>query len=482
MNSPQQTQTSFTLETFQTTAQAIEDEIGRVIVGQAEVVRNVLIAIIAGGHVLLEGVPGLGLVEVRVAAGTSVDDLAERRDESRRRLEHQLAEAGAATVADAEEQNERRKEALRIREDSERAIREALGDLTYETLREKLERTRNRVATYLESRPEEPAIAPDFDSAAQAKSNAREILQTVRREAQEAEAGFKAVDEGWQKLQQELTETRLRVRISAEALQKEEAKLEAARKAVPDQRLKDGLRVAEEQLREAEGAYTAAREEYEKLEPARASELRDNARRAEQDAQARLEAAQKERDTLAGRLGARGEEGLFERLEEARTRHRHVERERRALERRAAAAKRLFETMHEAREEELRTYVGPLRDRIIELGRLVFGESFSVELDQELRVEQRTFLGITLPYSSLSMGAKEQIGLLSRVACAMLIDPGQGVPLLFDDTLGYADPERLEGVGAMLSRAGEKTQVILLTCTPDRFRHVGGAQVIRLAK
>ena len=49
-----------TLETFQNTAQAIEVEIGRVIVGQREVVRNVLVAIIAGGHVLLEGVPGLG--------------------------------------------------------------------------------------------------------------------------------------------------------------------------------------------------------------------------------------------------------------------------------------------------------------------------------------------------------------------------------------------------------------------------------------
>jgi MoxR-like ATPase len=49
-----------TLETFQTTAQAIEQEIGRVIVGQTEVVRQVMIAIISGGHVLLEGVPGLG--------------------------------------------------------------------------------------------------------------------------------------------------------------------------------------------------------------------------------------------------------------------------------------------------------------------------------------------------------------------------------------------------------------------------------------
>ena len=35
-------------------------ELGRVVVGQEEVVRQVLAAILAGGHVLLEGVPGLG--------------------------------------------------------------------------------------------------------------------------------------------------------------------------------------------------------------------------------------------------------------------------------------------------------------------------------------------------------------------------------------------------------------------------------------
>ena len=38
----------------------IRREIGRVIVGQREVVDGVLIALMAGGHVLLEGVPGLG--------------------------------------------------------------------------------------------------------------------------------------------------------------------------------------------------------------------------------------------------------------------------------------------------------------------------------------------------------------------------------------------------------------------------------------
>lgn len=50
----------FSVEAFRQTAAAIEAQVGRVIVGQKEVVRTTLIAIIAGGHTLLEGVPGLG--------------------------------------------------------------------------------------------------------------------------------------------------------------------------------------------------------------------------------------------------------------------------------------------------------------------------------------------------------------------------------------------------------------------------------------
>jgi MoxR-like ATPase len=41
-------------------ARAVETELRKVIVGQHEAVRQVLIALFAGGHVLLEGVPGLG--------------------------------------------------------------------------------------------------------------------------------------------------------------------------------------------------------------------------------------------------------------------------------------------------------------------------------------------------------------------------------------------------------------------------------------
>jgi MoxR-like ATPase len=47
-------------ETFAATAQQIEQEISSVIVGQQDIIRHMLIAILTGNHVLLEGVPGLG--------------------------------------------------------------------------------------------------------------------------------------------------------------------------------------------------------------------------------------------------------------------------------------------------------------------------------------------------------------------------------------------------------------------------------------
>ena len=45
---------------FQRFFQAMRDEVERVIVGQQEIVEQVLVALFARGHVLVEGVPGLG--------------------------------------------------------------------------------------------------------------------------------------------------------------------------------------------------------------------------------------------------------------------------------------------------------------------------------------------------------------------------------------------------------------------------------------
>ncbi len=43
---------------------SVESEIGKAIIGQKEVIRQVLLAMVAGGNVLLEGVPGLGKTQL----------------------------------------------------------------------------------------------------------------------------------------------------------------------------------------------------------------------------------------------------------------------------------------------------------------------------------------------------------------------------------------------------------------------------------
>jgi MoxR-like ATPase len=60
-------------EKFAEVTASIEEEIGRLIVGQEELVRDTLIALLAGGHVLLEGVPGLGKTSLVRAFGRVLD-------------------------------------------------------------------------------------------------------------------------------------------------------------------------------------------------------------------------------------------------------------------------------------------------------------------------------------------------------------------------------------------------------------------------
>ncbi|MHC4954337.1 MAG: AAA family ATPase [Planctomycetota bacterium] len=58
---------------FKTVHDRIRDQVARAIVGQHEVVEGVLTALLAGGHVLLEGVPGLGKTYLVRSLGYAVD-------------------------------------------------------------------------------------------------------------------------------------------------------------------------------------------------------------------------------------------------------------------------------------------------------------------------------------------------------------------------------------------------------------------------
>jgi MoxR-like ATPase len=59
-------------DAFRDTAASIERQVARAIVGQQEAVRGVLLCLIAGGHALLEGIPGVGKTSLAQAFAAAV--------------------------------------------------------------------------------------------------------------------------------------------------------------------------------------------------------------------------------------------------------------------------------------------------------------------------------------------------------------------------------------------------------------------------
>jgi uncharacterized protein YhaN len=62
----------------------------------------------------------------------------------------------------------------------------------------------------------------------------------------------------------------------------------------------------------------------------------------------------------------------------------------------------------------------------------------------------------------------------------VLVSPTGGVPLILDDALGNTDPRRSAAMAEVLARAGERCQVLVLTCAPHRYRGIPGARVLDL--
>ncbi|MCG5430725.1 AAA family ATPase [Mycobacterium sp. MYCO198283] len=185
---------------------------------------------------------------------------------------------------------------------------------------------------------------------------------------------------------------------------------------------------------------------------------------------------------VATRLSVYGGEGRKGRLDAARTELAHAAAECERIGRRARAVELLREVMLRHRDTARRRYVEPFRGEVQRLGRLVFGPDFEVAVDSNLCITNRTLAGRTVPYESLSGGAKEQLNIVARLAGAALVAKEDSVPVILDDALGFTDTERLAKMGAVFDAVGGDGQVIVLTCTPERYRTVDGAQHIALTR
>ena len=175
-----------------------------------------------------------------------------------------------------------------------------------------------------------------------------------------------------------------------------------------------------------------------------------------------------------------GTEGRKGKLDAAEIDCEHARSEHDRIGRRARAVQLLRDVMVRHRDTTRLRYVEPFRAELQRLGRPVFGPSFEVDVDSDLCILNRTLDGCTVPYDSLSGGAKEQLGILARLAGAALVAKEDAVPILIDDALGFTDPERLVKMAAVFDTLGERGQVIVLTCTPARYDKIKDAQRIAL--
>ncbi len=268
------------------------------------------------------------------------------------------------------------------------------------------------------------------------------------------------------------------------ALRAQQAQLEASLKEERERESDDRLQALADaraaELAAADEALAELQERLQAQDPDTVRALLENAEQASARASEDLVDMRQQHAVVASRLQLARASGQREALDEATRRLDAAQDRLAATRRRAAAAKLLWERLNHFREATQKAYVRPLQAQIERLGRFVFGQDFHLTLGDDWTIVECSRSGKTLRFQDLSIGAQEQLGILTRLAAAQIVATHGGVPIIIDDALGFSDPERLRGMGTAIAAAGRDSQVILLSCTPDRFRYVGSASVIRL--
>jgi len=258
-----------------------------------------------------------------------------------------------------------------------------------------------------------------------------------------------------------------------------------ARATASDDDVERNATAAQDADEAAAAALTDADENLATADPESARAVFQNTEQKQQRIAADIHRHEIELAGLRARLDLAGSEGLADRLAEKRAEFDALDRDAAAENRRAAAVERLHAVITEERAKAQQAYVGPFRDKLNAYARILFGPDLDLWVAPDtLAIESRTLDGTTVPFESLSGGTREQLAVLARLACAALVSPNGGsnapggVPVVIDDALGYSDPGRLEALGAAFGVAGRDCQVIVLTCEPGRYRHIGGAKVV----
>jgi DNA repair exonuclease SbcCD ATPase subunit len=421
-----------------------------------------------------------GSLQMELTAGSSSSNLLKKVEDAKQKLDAACNDAGVNNADEARQSFDVRREAQQSIVRQKEIETENLRDLTYEELERKVIGLGKSVPAYPTDRVLEPNLSPNLESAEKELRSAEVGVEMAENAWGEARTELDAARKVRDGVSEQHQKVRVKLDLKADELKRVENELARSQKTTPDDDLESELSNFTKSVHTEEENVKSAETYLSSKEPERVRTLEVTAKGSLRTVEKKRDGAQKENTEVQTRLKVFGEEGLYEKLHATQSHLDHIQQENAAMIQRGSAAKLLYETMKDERDKVRLAYVAPLKEKIEKLGRLVFNNSFEVEVTENLEVASRTMDGYNVPFESLSGGTKEQISLISRLACAMTVSKEGGAPLILDDALGYTDPERLKLMGAVLAKAGRECQIIILTCVPDRYSNVGEATVVRL--
>lgn len=416
-----------------------------------------------------------GVLTARVTPGATTLDVHAKHAAAQDELIAALAAGEVSDLAAARSADQRRRELQSTRDQLSATLAGLCGD-------ERIDELRSRVTELRAENPADADAVPTDISAARAELAA--VLQARDAASSECEARRQAAATASARL----AELSTRVTVLQNTLATQRAELNAATGRLATERASAGDAELASSADAAQRAAQAAQQRVTEVAEALAAAVPDAVARELADAtkeadslRERYEEAARALREITIELSVFGGEGRQGKLDAAQTEREHAASEHTQVGGRARAAQLLRSVMTRHRDTTRRRYVEPYRAELQRLGRPVFGPSFEVDIDSDLCIRSRTLNGITVPYDSLSGGAKEQLGILARLAGAALVAKEDAVPVVVDDALGFTDPDRLTKMGELFDTVGTHGQVIVLTCSPDRYDGVKGAHRIDLS-
>jgi hypothetical protein len=204
----------------------------------------------------------------------------------------------------------------------------------------------------------------------------------------------------------------------------------------------------------------------------------DRLQHALENHKTRLGSLEKDIANLEGQIQNAGGDGLGEKVEILREERDFANRELNRHKARVATLVLLKDTIEACYKEQrdrlhapLRRHLQPFLNDVFPTAELELGDDFSIAGIRRDGPAAENF-------ERLSTGTQEQIAVLVRLAMgAMICERGQPVPIILDDALVFSDDDRIEQMFDALSRAGQKQQVIVLTCRTRTFAALGGRQL-----